>query len=125
MKKLFKIVLASFFIFLFQSCYYDTVLEEEIIPPPDDVSYQNDIQPLWNTDCVSCHNGVIPPDYREDFSYASNLNGYVVPFKPEESILYKSLLGIDGVSLMPPDAKWSENKINLVKAWIEQGAKDN
>ncbi len=43
MKKLFKIVLYSGLILLFQSCYYDTVIEEEVIPPPDDVSYSNDI----------------------------------------------------------------------------------
>ena len=98
MKKLFKIVLYSGLILLFQSCYYDTVIEEEVIPPPDDVSYSNDIMPLWNADCVSCHKGSIPPDLRDENSWDQ---------------------------LMPPAGKWSDNKINLVKAWIDQGAKNN
>lgn len=125
MKKLLKIVLVSGLIFMFQSCYYDTVLEEEIIPPPDDVSYSEDIMPLWNSDCVSCHKGTIAPDLRNEVSYDELLNGYVIPNNSDDSVLYKSLLGIDGISLMPPDGIWSQNKINLVKAWIDQGAKNN
>ncbi|MDZ7614484.1 MAG: hypothetical protein U5K51_12865 [Flavobacteriaceae bacterium] len=40
MKKLLKIVLYSGLILLFQYCYYDTLIEEEVLPPPDDVSYE-------------------------------------------------------------------------------------
>ena len=127
MKKLFKIVLYSGLILLFQSCYYDTVIEEEVIPPPDDVSYSNDIQPLWNADCVSCHRGgtSVPPDLTEENSWGELLNGYVVPFESGESSLMNSLNGTNGEQLMPPGNKWSDNKINLVKAWIDQGAKNN
>jgi len=39
--------------------------------------------------------------------------------------LYNSLIGTNGVSLMPPGSKWPETKISLVKAWIDQGAKNN
>ena len=106
------------------SCYYDAFPEEEIVPPPEDVSYENDVMPLW-VQCVGCHQGNVPPDLRDEFSYDSLLDGYVVPFDSEESILYKSLLGIDGVSLMPPGSKWPASKISTVKAWIDQGAKDN
>jgi cytochrome c5 len=126
MKKLFKIVLYSGLILLFQSCYYDTVIEEEVIPPPDDVSYSNDIQPLWDADCVSCHKGAIPPDLTDENSWDELVNnGYVVPFESDESSLMNSLYGTNGEQLMPPAGKWSDNKINLVKAWIDQGAKNN
>ncbi len=126
MKKLFKIVLYSGLILLFQSCYYDTVIEEEVIPPPDDVSYSNDIQPLWDADCVSCHKGAIPPDLIDENSWDELVNnGYVVPFESDESSLMNSLYGTNGEQLMPPAGKWSDNKINLVKAWIDQGAKNN
>jgi len=126
MKKLFKIVLYSGLILLFQSCYYDTVIEEEVIPPPDDVSYSNDIMPLWNADCVSCHKGAIPPDLIDENSWDELVNnGYVVPFESDESSLMNSLYGTNGEQLMPPAGKWSDNKINLVKAWIDQGAKNN
>ena len=49
----------------------------------------------------------------------------MVPGDAEASILYNSLLGSGGVQLMPPGSKWSDSKINLVKDWIDQGAKNN
>jgi hypothetical protein len=48
----------------------------------------------------------------------------VIPLDSEASILYRSLIG-DGVALMPPSAQWNTQKINTVKAWIDQGAEDN
>lgn len=125
MKNSFKIlILISMGLFL-NSCYYDSFLPEVIEPPiENDVSYETDIMPLW-VQCSGCHNGTVPPDLRDEFSYDSLLDGYVNPFESEESILYKSLLGIDGVSLMPPGAQWPASKTNLVKAWIDQGAMDN
>ncbi len=125
MKKLFKIlILISMSLFL-SSCYYDAFPEElDPIDPDEEVSYKIDIMPLWGQ-CVGCHNGNEPPDFRDEFSYDELLNGYVIPKNSESSILYQSLLGTNGVPLMPPGSKWPESKISLVKAWIDQGAKDN
>lgn len=50
--------------------------------------------------------------------------GYVTPSNPEESVLYKSLIG-DGEHLMPPDGPLSDETIQLFYDWIEQGAKNN
>lgn len=124
MKKLFQVVLVGSICLLCFSCYYDEVLDIEV-PIPDNISYQDDIQPLFNQSCVSCHNGNLPPDLRSADSYNSLLNGYVVPGNASQSILYKSLLNIDGISLMPPEGQWSATKINLVEAWIDGGALDN
>ena len=117
------------------SCYYDAFpVEEDIIivdggdnggGTVDDVSYSANIIPLWGQ-CDGCHSGNTPPDLRESTSYNDLLNnGWVIPSDADSSILYKSLLGVDGVSLMPPGSKWPDTKINLVKAWINQGAKNN
>jgi len=128
MKKLLQIVILIIISLFIHSCYYDSIYEpidagsnggEPII-----VSYQNDIIPLW-VQCVGCHNGNEPPDLRDDVSYDDLLNGFVVPNDADSSILYKSLLGIDGVSLMPPGGQWPDNKTNLVRDWINQGALDN
>ena len=124
MKKLFQIlILFSIGLFL-NACYYDAFPEEEVTPPPEEVSYQNDIIPLW-VQCSGCHSGNLPPDLRDEFSYDALLNGYVIPNDADGSVLHKSLLGIDGVSLMPPGSKWPDSKIDLVAAWINQGAQDN
>ena len=106
------------------SCYYDAYYEIDEIT--EDVSYSVDIQALWDAGCVTCHDGNEPPDLRPDTGYDDLLNnGWVVPFDAENSILYQSLLGTDGVSLMPPGAQWPLANINLVRDWINQGAQDN
>ena len=126
MKNLYKlIVLAGMALFL-GSCYYDTYPIEEELPVPEDVSYADDIQPLWDRDCVSNCHPPTPPNLEQGLSYNALLDGgYVIPGDSENSRLYKSLLGIDGVSLMPPGARWNVNDINLVKKWIDDGAENN
>jgi len=127
MKKLFRIIMIVCVSLFVNSCYYDTAEDDLFIPDEGngtELSYQNDIIPLWSQ-CVGCHRGDEPPDLRDNVSYDELLNGYVIPGDPEGSILYKSLLGIDGVSLMPPGAKWPNSKIQAVYDWIDQGAKDN
>ena len=126
MKKLFQFILMISWGLFLNSWSYDAFPQEEVIESPtptEDVSYQNDIIPLW-AQCVGCHNGNEPPDLQNN-SYQNLLNGFVVPNDADASILYKSLLGIDGVSLMPPGSQWSSAKINLVKDWINQGAQNN
>ena len=119
MKDIFKFLMILAMGFTMNSCYYDAFPEYEDVADTDDygvdtvVSYQNDIVPLWSQ-CVGCHNGNTPPNM-QDNSYANLLNGYVVAGDADTSILYKSLLGTGGVSLMPPGSGWSQTKINLVK----------
>ena len=111
------------------SCYYDSFPQDiddgggEI---PDVVSYSIDIMPLWEGECVACHQGNVPPDLRPEKSYQSLLNGFVEPNNSEASSLYLSLIHAPGVSPMPtPSSKWPASQTNLVKAWIDQGAKNN
>jgi hypothetical protein len=123
MRKLFQILMILSMSLYLNSCYYDAFPDEDLTPSPEEVSYQNDIVPLW-VQCAGCHNGNTPPNLSES-SYNSLLDGYVVPSNAEASILYQSLLGTNGVSLMPPSGEWPASKISLVRDWIDQGAKDN
>jgi mono/diheme cytochrome c family protein len=124
MKKLLKIVLAGSLMLSYFSCYYDDVLDIEV-PVPDAVSYQSDIQPIFDAHCVNCHSGTTAPDLRDGESYTALLNGYVVPSDAASSTLYKSLLNLDGVSLMPPAGQLTDYDIGLVEKWINDGALDN
>jgi hypothetical protein len=129
MKKVIKIFMMVVMGLFINSCYYDYIPDDDFVPidgeEVPEVSYVNEIVPLWEEDCVQCHDGVIPPDLRNNVSYDELLDGYVVPGNADESILYKSLLGIDGVELMPPGAIWPDEKITLVRNWINQGALNN
>lgn len=124
MKKYFQLVLVISMSLLTLSCYYDEVIEFQV-PLPENVSFQNDIQPLFDQSCVTCHDGNLEPDLRDFNAYNSLINGYVVPGDAEGSILYMSLINSNGVSLMPPEGQWPDSKINLVLSWIDEGALDN
>jgi hypothetical protein len=124
MKKLFQFVTPIVMSLFLTSCYYDTVYEAADGAVNEDVSYQADILPLWG-ECVGCHNGSTPPNLEDIASYDALRNGYIEPGDAGASTLYKALLGIDNVPLMPPSSMWSNAKINLVRDWINQGALDN
>ena len=109
------------------SCYYDEMPPEAEIPIPDVISYSNDIQPLWDQDCVSCHKtGATAPDLTAANSYSALLtnNKYVISGNAAGSKLHKSLVG-DGAAIMPTVGKWSDSKIALVDKWINDGALNN
>ncbi len=126
MKNLIQFAVSAAMSLLMISCYYDTEYEATDDGTGNiEVSYETDINPLWAADCVSCHNGNEPPNLLDNVSYSELLSGYVVPGDADASILYKSLLGIDGVPLMPPGSMWPNDKIDLVKDWIDQGALNN
>ena len=129
MKNLLKIfILLSMGLFL-NSCYYDSFpqdIDEGGGEIPEVVSYSTDIKPLWEGECVACHQGSVPPDLRPDNSYDSLLNGFVEPEDSENSILYLSLIHAPNVEPMPtPSNRWPASQTDLVKAWIDQGALDN
>jgi hypothetical protein len=124
MKNLYKLIVLSGMALFLGSCYYDTYPEEEALPLPEEVSYSEDIQPLWDRDCVRCH-PPSPPILTEGLSRDALINGnYVIPGDSRNSSLYKSFFGLDGVSEMPPGG-WNINDANLVAKWIDDGAQDN
>lgn len=105
------------------SCYYDKRIQDEIIEVPEVVSYANDIQPIWNSECVSCHAGNIQPDLTSANSYNDVMSNWVKSGDAAASTLYKTLIG--EAVLMPPSGKLSQTKINLVAKWINDGALNN
>lgn len=105
-------------------CFYDEGLTEAL-PEDTIISYSLDIQPIFNSNCTSCHPLIIStPDLTNDNSYdAIIMNNYIVPKDLDASILYQKLLGKPNV--MPPSGPLPQNEIELVKKWIVQGALDN
>ena len=122
-----QIVLVSGLILLGNSCYYDE-LPEEIdsvpeIPEEQEVSFKDDVQPIF-AQCIGCHNGnVANPDLREGNSYSALVPQYVTAGDAENSELFKNLPGNDH----PQDVGFVINneEIGIIKAWIDRGAKNN
>lgn len=106
-------------------CYYDDIIEE-VIPPNTDIKFAADIQPIFNANCVGCHNGSLKPNLSEGNSYTSitvTNPEQIVPNDADGSVLYQRLIGIG--NKMPPGGSLSNKDISLVKNWINQGAQNN
>lgn len=93
-------------------------------PPCEDgtegVSFSGDIQPIFNSNCVSCHSGGQAPDLREGWAYDELIDGGYVA-EPEfacESKLYQVFSGTH-------DGRASDDEILQMLGWIQEGAQDN
>lgn len=107
------------------SCYYDQLPDEDTLPIPTGISFSEDVQPIFNRNCVSCHNGQLPPDLRGANSFNALINGsYVIPNDADSSILFKALNG-QGAPLMPPNGSLRQSDINIIGQWINEGALNN
>ena len=95
---------------------------------PDTVYFQNQILPMLVSNCAmsGCHNvqshkdGVITTDY-------ANIMKNIKAFSPSQSKIYKSVIDPDPGDRMPepPAPPFTTEQKNLLKKWIEQGAKNN
>ncbi len=98
---------------------------------PDTVSFQGDIQPLFNTYCTNsgCHSGSEPSgnlNLVDSVAYqqlSKPGSGYINTTTPTHSILYSQM--ISASQPMPPDGKLDPCMTDLVLKWIEQGAENN
>lgn len=116
MKK-YLILLAIVVVIYIVSCEKVTLEPETDIP--NNISYIQDIQPIFTANCIKCHNGSRSPDLRIDHSYdALTKGGYVDKAEPEKSLLYTTLTGSH-------NSRASSNEKLMILGWIQQGAKNN
>jgi hypothetical protein len=92
----------------------------EVINPVDSVHFQAEIQPIFNANCITCHNSIRNPDLRDGKSYESLTKGGFVNQPGETSILYVQLTTESAHIPRTSDAE--KQKILI---WINQGAKNN
>lgn len=114
MKNLLYLVIAVFF---FNSCEKDktpvSVIDNNCT---DTISFSNQILPMVQTYCISCH------DY-------GNSTGYILTnhsnISANASVVYNSLLGTS-VQLMPKNGPaLNDTLIKQFSCWINQGKKNN
>jgi hypothetical protein len=107
-------------------CYKDIIkpdLPKDPNAPPQQVSFNNELKPLFNASCtnVGCHvSGAHKPYLTADVSYQQIVNGgFVNTALPKESILYKQIYGDMGEHIP------SLTDRQKVYDWIRNGAPNN
>jgi hypothetical protein len=108
------------------------------------VSFANDVQPIFRDHCVQCHDETGEGSAASGFSvndFDSVMSGtkfgpVVVPGNSISSVLYMVVAGKTAPEIqMPPHHQQSlsaergealsEDKIEIIQLWIDQGALDN
>jgi hypothetical protein len=107
-------------------CYKDIVIPELAADPdgpPKQVSFKNELAPLFTTNCAlaGCHvTGAHKPYLTGDIAYREIVNGGFVNLAlPKESILYKMING-EMAQYIPSAADKQK-----VYDWIRNGAPNN
>jgi ankyrin repeat protein len=92
---------------------------------PAKVNFARDVQPIFRQNCFGCHgparqNNGLRLDRRSSVMKPGTRR--VMPGSLENSFLYQRLVGNDFGLQMPPTGPLKPEQIQIVKAWIEQGA---
>lgn len=89
------------------------------INPTDTIHFQAVIQPIFSTNCLSCHGAIKAPDLRDGKSFQALTNlGFITP-ADSTCILYTTMIGTDH------SPRSSDTEKQKVLIWLKQGAHNN
>ena len=97
--------------------------------PTDNVDYETQIKPIFVKHCLDCHKAdKNESGYRLDDGAAAIKGGdrgaAIVPGKSDASLLFQALIGKGEVTTMPYEKpRLPSEQIDLIKKWIDAGAK--
>lgn len=95
------------------------------------VTYDQDIKPIFEKSCFKCHGpekqkGKLRLDSLSAVKKGGEDGEVVIPGKSDQSPLVHAIAGLIEDGQMPPEGKGdplTKDKIGLIRAWIDQGAK--
>jgi hypothetical protein len=129
--KIFPVVL----IFAITACVDLGINSEDVNDNSDSVSFENDIQILFNERCIHCHPNSGNLDLSPGNSYNNLVNVVsheyipalrVIPGESENSVLWNKISGTDVFGQrMPADGTLNTLEILIIENWIREGAFDN
>lgn len=133
-KHTFPVLLSLIIVLTLISCSNDS--GNDIMGPVEDVSFVNDIQPIFNGSCggAGCHvgatqNGVNLSSYDQVMNSAGQQYGreIVEPGSPDESPLVDKIEPNPQFGQRMPFGRdpLSNHQIEQIRVWIEEGALDN
>src|SRR5687767_4986261 len=91
------------------------------------VDYDADVKPILSQHCYSCHGldaqqSGLRLDLRQPALRGGDYGPVITPGNSADSKLIKRVVNGDGGLQMPPTGPLSDEEINLLRAWIDQGA---
>jgi mono/diheme cytochrome c family protein len=118
----------------------DQFVEDAVAALEPRKSFAANVQPIFDANCTSCHDGALPPaglNLEPDLAYGEivNVDSFqipalkrVLPFDPANSYLFQKITGADGILNNPMPIggfPMTDAEIATIEAWITQGAADN
>lgn len=108
------------------SCYYDKELDPSGGGLPTNVSFSNDVQPVFTKSCATtgCHDSgpAHAPSLVTGVAYDALMQGgYINVAVPTAGKLYQEI----SEGNMPPGAPLTAHEANLIIVWLTEGAKNN
>ncbi len=102
-------------------------------PLPDQIEFNRDIRPILSDNCYFCHGpdenkreADLRLDTQDGLTHVGDDGAVVAASKPNESLLFQRIAAKDADERMPPadsGKSLSQRDIELLRLWIEQGAK--
>jgi len=94
------------------------------------VSFANNVQPIFNQDCTTCHSGPSPDFNLRLDTFANVMTGgqsgvVVIAGNPSGSILIQRLEGTLTPQMPYQQPPLAQTDIDLISDWISQGANNN
>jgi ankyrin repeat protein len=93
---------------------------------PAKVDFKTDVQPIFRANCYGCHGSKTQKNnFRLDRRKDAMRGGTIPVIGPGNSAasrLYLRLIGTDYGLQMPPTGPLKAEQVNIIKAWIDQGA---
>jgi len=88
------------------------------------VTFNNEVLPIFQTNCAYCHNATKQPGGYDLSNYTSIMKG-IKAGKANSSNIYNVITST--ISTMPPSPHkaLNQDQRSLIYVWIEQGAKNN
>lgn len=131
-----RLFLAILTVLAFSGCKSNVVAPPQVVEPDEPVSFSEDVFPILAQSCAlaGCHagtgtNGVRLDSYSEAVSSVGQQYGELIiqPFDTDSSPIVDKISGVPEFGeRMPFGGPYlSTEEIGLIRAWINQGARDN
>ncbi|MCU1327692.1 MAG: Planctomycete cytochrome [Bryobacterales bacterium] len=95
--------------------------------PPDKIDFEKHVRPLLAQKCFACHGDEVQQsglrlDKRQNAMRGGDYGPVIVAGHSDQSKLIRRVVNGDGGMKMPPSGALTADEIDLLKAWIDQGA---